>query len=190
MRFIGEEDGIHDLVKAAIIQFYFCYVHPYFDGNGRMARLLHLWFLLQKGYTSALFLPFSSNIEKTRKKYYDAYTTVEKNRKYGGFVDVTPFIRYFEECVYRQIADLPSSIENTYEKAFAEGKVTEKETKLWQFVLSCYGTDEFSTKQLEKDFGNAAYATIRGFVLKFESMGLLRAIRYGARIRYKVIGES
>ena len=34
-----------------------------------------------------------------------------------------------------------------------------------------YGDAEFSTKQLEKDFGDAAYATIRSFVLKFEKLG-------------------
>ena len=56
---------------------YFCFVHPYFDGNGRMARLLHLWFLIRKGYKSALFIPFSSKIEKTRKKYYDRHLRIE-----------------------------------------------------------------------------------------------------------------
>lgn len=32
--------------KAAILHFYIAYLHPYFDGNGRIARLLHLWFLI------------------------------------------------------------------------------------------------------------------------------------------------
>ena len=73
-----------------------------------------------------------------------------------------------------------------YDEAVKAGKVTEKETKLWKFVLSCYGTAEFSTKQLEKDFGDAAYATIRSFVLKFKDLGLLSAVNYGARIKYKV----
>ena len=49
------------------------------------------------------------------------------------------------------------------------------------------GNTEFSTKQLEKDFGNAAYATIRGFVLKFEELGLLRSIKYGNRNKYQII---
>ena len=38
-----------------------------------------------------------------------------------------------------------------------------------------YGDAEFSTKQLEKDFGDAAYATIRSFVLKFEKLGLIKS---------------
>lgn len=64
--------------------------------------------------------------------------------------------------------------------------MTEKEQALWHFVLTAYGSSEFSTKQLEKAFGNAAYATIRGFVLKFEKLGLLRAAEYGNRIKYRI----
>ena len=74
-----------------------------------------------------------------------------------------------------------------YDDAVKNGKVTEKESKLWKFVLSFYGTEEFSTKQLEKDFGDAAYATIRGFVSKFEKLGLLSSAKYGARVKYKVV---
>lgn len=49
-----------------------------------------------------------------------------------------------------------------------------------------YGDAEFSTKQLEKDFGDAAYATIRSFVLKFEKLGLLKSMQYGNRVKYAV----
>lgn len=187
--FINAEDDINDLIKAAIIHFYIAYVHPYFDGNGRMARLVHLWFLIQKGYQSALFIPFSSQIEKSRKAYYDAFTAVEENKNYSGKIDVTPFILYFINNVYNKINEASATVETltAYEYAVKSGKVTEKETKLWKFVLSCYGTEEFSTKRLEKDFGDAAYATIRGFVLKFEELGLLSSVKYGPRVKYKVI---
>lgn len=189
IEFINAEDGINDLIKAAVIHFYIAYVHPYFDGNGRMARLVHLWFLIQKGYQSALFIPFSSQIEKSRKAYYDAFTAVEENKNYSGKIDVTPFILYFINNVYNKINEGSAAVETltSYEDALKSGKVTEKETKLWKFVLSCYGTEEFSTKRLEKDFGDAAYATIRGFVLKFEKLGLLSSVKYGPRVKYKVI---
>ena len=187
--FINAEDDINDLIKAAVIHFYIAYVHPYFDGNGRMARLVHLWFLIQKGYQSALFIPFSSQIEKSRKAYYDAFTAVEENKNYSGIIDVTPFILYFINNVYNKMNEDSAAVETltAYEDAVKSGKVTEKETKLWKFVLSCYGTEEFSTKRLEKDFGDAAYATIRGFVLKFEELGLLSSVKYGPRVKYKVI---
>ena len=188
INFINAEDNINDLIKAAIIHFYIAYVHPYFEGNGRIARLVHLWFLIQKGYQSALFIPFSNQIEKSRKAYYDAYTAIEENRKYSGKIDITPFILYFINNVYNKMNENSTSVDTfiIYEDAVKSGKVTEKETKLWKFVLSYYGTEEFSTKQLEKDFGDAAYATIRAFVLKFEDLELLTSMHYGARVKYKI----
>ncbi|MBQ3004673.1 MAG: Fic family protein [Clostridia bacterium] len=187
--FANEEDGINDLIKAAVIHFYIAFVHPYFDGNGRIARLIHLWFLIQKGYQSALFIPFSSQIEKSRKEYYDAFTTIEENKKISGKIDVTPFILYFIKNVYNKINEGTTAVETfiIYNDAVKDGKITEKETELWKFVLSFYGTKEFSTKQLEKDFGDAAYATIRGFVLKFEALGLFSSVKYGPRVKYKII---
>ncbi|MEE1052858.1 MAG: Fic family protein [Acutalibacteraceae bacterium] len=189
IEFANNDDDINDLIKAAIIHFYIAFVHPYFDGNGRMARLVHLWFLIQKGYQSALFISFSSRIEKSRKAYYDAFTAVEQNKKYSGKIDVTPFVLYFINNVYNKMTDETTITETltVYDNAVKDGKITEKETKLWKFVLSFYGTEEFSTKQLEKDFGNAAYATIRGFVLKFEDLGLLSSVKYGPRVKYKII---
>ena len=189
MAFVNEEDEINDLIKAAIIHFYIAYVHPYFDGNGRMARLFHLWFLVQKGYKSVLFIPFSGKIEKSRKEYYKAFTLVEENKKISGRIDVTPFILYFIDNVYNKINEGFAAIDtlSVYDNAVKDGKITEKETKLWKFIMSSYGTEEFSTKQLEKDFGNAAYATIRAFVLKFESLGLLSSRKYGVRVKYKII---
>lgn len=187
--FANNDDDINDLIKAAIIHFYIAFVHPYFDGNGRIARLVHLWFLIQKGYQSALFIPFSSRIEKSRKAYYDAYTVIEENRKLSGKIDVTPSILYFINNVYNKMNEGSAAIETltVYDDAVKDGKITEKETKLWRFVLSAYGTGEFSTKRLEKDFGDAAYATIRGFVLKFEKLGLLSSVKYGTRVKYKVV---
>ena len=185
--FIHDKTPMNDLLKAALIHFYIAYLHPYFDGNGRMARLLHLWYLVQQGYSSALFVPLSDYVNRSRKGYYDAYTLAEENAKISGVMDATPFLVYFIENVYHKLdGALPvPATTGAFEDILAQGKVTEKEAALWRFVLSAYGDTEFSTKQLEKDFGNAAYATIRGFVLKFEELGLLSSVTYGNRKKYK-----
>ena len=186
--FIGENSGMNDLLKAAAIHFYLAFLHPYFDGNGRMARLLHLWYLVQQGYPSALFVPLSEYIDKSRRAYYNAYTLVEQNARISGTLDITPFLLYFIENVYHKLETrLPDShtIEE-FQAVLAEGKVTEKERNLWNFVLSSYGDSPFSTKQLERDFGNAAYATVRGFVLKLERLGLLSSQKYGNRVKYRI----
>lgn len=186
--FINEDSEMNDLVKASIIHFYIAYIHPYFDGNGRMARLVHLWFMIQKGYQSSLFVKFSALIEKSRKAYYDAYSIIEKNRMYTGKIDVTPFITYFNDNVYSKMHE-SCAADNVFEKynsVMKEGVITPKEAELWKFVTSFYGENEFSTKQLEKDFGDVAYATVRGFVIKFAEYNLLSENKYGVRVKYKL----
>lgn len=187
--FANVKDGINELHKAAILHFAFAYYHPYFDGNGRTARLLHLWYLVQQGYPAALFTPFSRYIAESKAAYYKAYDRVEKNALISGYTDVTPFLSYFCNEVYNRLqvdAAPPQADLQVYQTALAEGKITEKERLLWEYVLSAYGTEEFTTKQLEKDFRNAAYATIRTFVMKFHEMELLVARKTGNRVFYKV----
>ena len=187
--FANAKDGINELHKAAILHLAFAYYHPYFDGNGRTARLLHLWYLVQQGYPAALFTPFSRYIAESKAAYYKAYDRVEKNALISGYTDVTPFLSYFCNEVYNrlQVDVIPPQADlQVYQTALANGKITEKERLLWEYVLSAYGTEEFTTKQLEKDFRNAAYATIRTFVMKFHEMGLLAARKAGNRVYYKV----
>lgn len=72
-----------------------------------------------------------------------------------------------------------------YKDALEAGTVTEKERQLWEYVLSAYGTEEFTTKRLENDFSNAAYATIRTFVMKFTLIGLLKSRKAGNKVIYR-----
>lgn len=188
IRFANEEDNINDLLKAAMLHFYLGYLHPYFDGNGRMARLIHLWFLIQRGYEAALFVPFSSYIERSRKAYYNAYSLVEGNYKISGVMDITPFLLYFIENVYDKIGNdkKPAETLEKYKEALKTGEITQKESELWTFVLSFYADQPFTTKQLERDFGNAAYATIRSFVMKFTELGLLSTIKMKNKTLYRI----
>lgn len=186
---INRENDINDLLKGVIGHFYLAYLHPYFDGNGRMARLLHLWMLIQQGYPAALFQPLSDHINATRKSYYQAFSRVSDNHRISGILDVTPFLVYFIESVYNQLKPPTGAAADglaVYQEALEAGLITEKEKALFAFVRVAYGPAEFSTKQLEKDFGAAAYATIRGFVLKFTGLGLLGVQKYGNRNKYFV----
>ena len=190
--FIQTQDSMNDLHKAAAIHYYFAYLHPYFDGNGRMARMIHLWYLLQQGYSASLFLPFSSIIQKTKQDYYKAFDYTEKNVLISGRLDITPFLSYFADVVYHKMGDysLQNNTVDAFQQLLANGKITQKENELFQFVLSRYGMGEFSTKQLEKDFGNCAYATIRSFVLKLTKEGILEQQPYGTRNKYSIAAAN
>ena len=139
--FIQTSDDMNDLHKAAAIHYYFAYLHPYFDGNGRMARMLHLWYLLQHGYSASLFLPFSSIIQKTKNQYYKAFDYTENNILISGRIDITPFLTYFSDEVYRKMGaySLQNNTMDAFQNLLARGKITGKEHELFQFVLSKYG---------------------------------------------------
>ena len=137
--FANAEDDLNELHKAAILHFALAYYHPYFDGNGRTARLLHLWYLAQHGYPAALFTPFSRYIAESKAAYYKAYERVEKNAMLTGYTDMTPFLSYFCKEVYNRLqADTaPAHTDfKVYQQALADGKITEKERLLWEYVLS------------------------------------------------------
>ena len=130
----------------------------------------------------------SALIRSSRSRYYKAYQQIEENAKISGCIDVTPFVLYFAENVYAHLSDsLPSQfVLDEFANALLVGEITQKEHELWNFVLNRYGKNEFSTKQLEKDFGDAAYATIRTFVQKFAQRGLLQCKKYSNRPKYRV----
>ena len=101
---------------------------------------------------------------------------------------MTPFLYFFTQNVFSQFGNynVGDNLLAKFKAALETGQVTEKEKELFSFVLSNYGTNAFSTKDLEKDFRNVAYATVRTFVLKFEESGLLKSQKYGARVKYSV----
>ena len=104
---------MNDLLKAALIHFCLAYLHPWFDGNGRMARLIHLWYLVQQRYSSVLFVPLSGYVEKSCRGYYNAYTLAEQNAKISGGMDVTPFLTYFIENVYHKLVPVLPDLDTT-----------------------------------------------------------------------------
>ena len=124
----------------------------------------------------------------TLSLHYNAYTLVVENARNSSMLDATPFLVYFIEHVYHKLNGALPATQTTavFQEALSHVQVTENEKSLWEFVLSAYGDVEFSTKQLEKDFGNDVYAMIRSFVLKFEKLGLLKPMRYGNRVKYAV----
>ncbi|MDD4358555.1 MAG: Fic family protein [Candidatus Pacebacteria bacterium] len=86
---IKENDFIHPVLKAIIIHFWIGYLHPFVDGNGRMARTLFYWYLLKENYWAFAYLPLSKVIKNSPAQYRDAYIYSEQDDN-----DLTYFIEY------------------------------------------------------------------------------------------------
>ena len=65
------KDDIHPLILSSVFHYEFVFIHPFTDGNGRMARLWHTA-MLAKWKPILEYIPIESQIEKFQEEYYDA----------------------------------------------------------------------------------------------------------------------
>ena len=93
-----QESELHPLLKACIAHFYFVYVHPFGDGNGRTARALSYMMLLQAGYDFFRYFSISGIVAEERGKYYRAMRNVENS---DG--DMTYFIDAYSNMLARTV---------------------------------------------------------------------------------------
>ena len=64
-------NSVHPLIMSSVFHYEFVFIHPFADGNGRMARLWHTA-ILSKWKPVFEFIPIESRIEKFQDEYYDA----------------------------------------------------------------------------------------------------------------------
>ena len=80
---------MHPIIKAIMLHFWIGYLHPFTDGNGRLARTMFYWYLLKKGYWAFAYLPISKVIKESPVQYGKAYIYSEQDD-----LDLTYFIDY------------------------------------------------------------------------------------------------
>ena len=104
--FIADSE-LSPLIKACVAHFYFVYVHPFIDGNGRTARALSYMILLQAGYDFFRYFSISGVIAEERSKYYKAIKDVEDD----GY-DMTYFIDYSIGMLARAVKKMEDRLVN------------------------------------------------------------------------------
>jgi len=94
------------LIPAYVLDF-LC-IHPFADGNGRMARLLSLLLLYQAGYEVGRYIPLETAIENTKEGYDDALQASSRNWHQGQH-SLIPWWEYFVGVMlvkaYREFED-------------------------------------------------------------------------------------
>ena len=66
-----EKNNVHPLIMSSVFHYEFVFIHPFSDGNGRMARLWHTA-MLAKWKPVFEYIPIESQIEKFQNEYYEA----------------------------------------------------------------------------------------------------------------------
>ena len=100
------------VIQSALAHFWFVTIHPFDDGNGRIARAIADLVLARSEGSSQRFYSMSSQIQLERKAYYDV---LEQSQK--GSLDVTEWIQWFLTCLKRAIHASEESLGGILTKA-------------------------------------------------------------------------
>jgi Fic family protein len=100
------------VLKAAIAHLWFVTIHPFEDGNGRIARAITDMQLARADDSPMRFYSMSAQIREERKAYYDI---LEKTQK--GSLDITDWLEWFMGCLGRAIAVTDQTLASVMAKA-------------------------------------------------------------------------
>lgn len=81
-----QKEEVHPLIMSAVFHYEFVFIHPFSDGNGRMARLWHTA-LLYNWKPVFEYIPIESQIEKFQEDYYDAIAKCHVNGDSNFFIE-------------------------------------------------------------------------------------------------------
>ena len=91
------DENIEPMIRIAIFHYLFSYIHPFYDGNGRINRFIASY-MFSKHYTKIISYRLSMTIKENLTSYYDAFKITNDIRNKG---DVTTFVYEFLNIVYK-----------------------------------------------------------------------------------------
>lgn len=110
--------GIDPVIRAGVAHFWFVTIHPFEDGNGRIARAIADLALARAEGTAERFYSASAQIEAERKQYY-----LQLERSQRGDVDITSWLDWFLSCLGRAL-----------ERAEADLATVLRKAKIWERI--------------------------------------------------------
>ena len=119
---ILNDENIPTLIRIAVFHYFFEYIHPFYDGNGRTARFIASYYL-KEHFNYFVALRLSVIIKRNRKKYYEIFSQTDSEFNCG---DLTPFVYGFTSMIAETFDDIEfnlkrkvNQLEKYREKLFA-----------------------------------------------------------------------
>lgn len=130
MRWYQQPGDVDPLLVAGLAHLWFVTIHPFEDGNGRIARAIADMTLARSETTGQRFYSMSAQIRLERDAYYD---TLERTQK--GELDVTQWLDWFLNCLLRAIEGSQGILNTVLNKAifwerFAKEPLSERQIKV------------------------------------------------------------
>ena len=131
-----KQDEIPKLLQIALLHYMIGYIHPFYDGNGRLSRFLSSY-LLKQEFGTLVALRLSYTIKNLKPRYYKAFDVCNEPKNRG---ELTPFIVYFVDVIEQSIDFLIEKLKNGFDVI----------TRLSDLLHQKY--DHLNTKERKKTF--------------------------------------
>ena len=166
-------DFLHPVIHAMILHFWLAWDHPFADGNGRTARALFYWKMLQADYWLFEFISISTVLRKSPAKYKRAFLRTETDEN-----DLTYFLLHQFEVIARAMEQLDEYLQRKIGEIQAVERKLKKHVPLNHRQLALLG-HALRNPRAEYTFGShqrshdVAYATARSDLLELAGLGFL-----------------
>lgn len=145
-----EKEGLHPVLMSGIFHLQFVTIHPFTDGNGRLARLLTTYILYKYGWDFRKILVLEDYYNKDRLAYYNAENRVQ-GEKYHEGEDLTSWMEYFVTGFLieaKKVAELIQSIGYGKASDISEQVFLDRaEIKIMDFLTT---TGKLTSKDVEE----------------------------------------
>jgi len=135
LSWINEKSQLDGIIRAGFAHIWFVTIHPFDDGNGRIARTLTDMLLARDENNPKRFYSLSSQIMAERNEYYEILKATQ-----SGTGDITEWLKWFLECMNRAILNSNTLLKKIMTKArfwqnFAQVRLHERQTKVINRLL-------------------------------------------------------
>ncbi|MHB8860649.1 MAG: Fic family protein [Minisyncoccota bacterium] len=186
----NQKQFTHPVVKAVILHFWIAYLHPFVDGNGRLARLIFYWSLLRDGYWGFTYLPVSRVIKEAHAQYGMAYVYAEQDdNDFTYFLDyhvrkIEEALKAFQAYVARKSkehAALRTDLVDNY-------NLNSRQVRVLQYLHS--NPEEFVSTHSHQQINSISGPTAAKDIKQLVGLGFLKQVRSGRTVRYFVTADS
>lgn len=175
----GETEGTPALIKAALGHLWFVTLHPFDDGNGRIARAIGDLLLARIDGGTHRFYSLSAQIQRDRKHYYDILERTQKNS-----LDVTSWLLWFLATLQKSVEQAQLTLDAVLAKArfwqrWAPTAINERQIKLLNRMLD--GFDGKLTSSKWAAIAKCSPDTALRDINELMSLGVLKKSAAGGR---------
>lgn len=182
---IQSSTGLSPILQAGVAHLELVAIHPFWDGNGRTARALASMLMFKRGYKMRRLFSWEGHVGRNTETYHEAIRA-SLGEKYGGEVNLTPWLEYFCRSIASSLEALRSDLKSMrryWEDGYRLG--AKLGLNLYQMQAFYYASRLGSVRTLEYvQATGVSRATAVRHLKNLIDIGLLKPVGKGRVVKY------